>query len=98
MAEKKAAATKAAEKKTRKTSTPEERVARLEAELAAAKERAEAKANKADNLLRAQRAKLIERRDALQEKIDAITDQLGDRDAGDNLFGEADDEQLELEV
>lgn len=84
-----------AKKKERKVSTPEERIAKLEADLAAARQRAEVKANKAHDLLRTQRAKLIERRDVLQEKIDTITDELGDGDAGDNSF---DDEQPQLPI
>ena len=60
----------------RKMLTPAEKVAKLEADLAAAREKAEAQANKKFTQLREQRAKLVEKRDALNSKIAEIDEQL----------------------
>ena len=56
----------------RKVLTPAERVAKLEAELARAKEKADAKANKARNEALTRRAKLVERIEKLQAEVDSI--------------------------
>jgi hypothetical protein len=56
--------------------TPEERVAKLESELAAAKAKAEARANKERDLLLEKRTKLTNRVDALLYQIEAIDSKL----------------------
>lgn len=56
-------------KAKRTTLTPEQKIARLEAELKAARDKAEAKANKAKAEAVDKRAKLIEKRDALNDQI-----------------------------
>lgn len=71
------AETKSTEPK-RTVLTPEQRVARLEAELAAARKKAEDKANKHFTQLREKRAKLVARRDDLTKQIDAIDAELPD--------------------
>jgi hypothetical protein len=60
-----------AEKK-RTVLTDEQRVAKLEAELAAARKKAEERNTKARNTAWAQRVKLVAKRDALNEQIAAI--------------------------
>lgn len=60
--------------------TAEERVAKLEAELAAAKAKAEAKAGKAVADAKEKRAKLIVKRDALNEQILQLSVVIGDND------------------
>ena len=60
----------------RKMLTPEERVAKLEAELAAARERADKKANKERDTLVEKRNKLGQKRDALDAQIAQIEQQL----------------------
>jgi predicted nucleic acid-binding Zn-ribbon protein len=60
-----------AEKK-RTVLTDEERVAKLEAELKAAREKAEAKKNKARTVAMEKRGKLVAKRDELTKQIDAI--------------------------
>lgn len=78
---------KAEAKKTeRKVLTPEQRVAKLEAELAAARKKAEDKANKQINEAKDKRAKLVEKRDALNVQILELTEIIGD-DAS-QFFGE----------
>lgn len=62
----------------RKMLTPAERVAKLEAELKAAREKAEAKANKAKTEATEKRAKLIAKRDELNTQIDELTKVIGD--------------------
>lgn len=66
---------KAPEKK-RTVLTQEQRIAKLEAELKAAREKAEAKANKHFAQLRERRAKLVAKRDSLNEQIAAIDSEL----------------------
>ena len=61
------------DKPKRKQLTPEERVAKLEAELEAARKKAEERGNK-------QRKVLQEKRDKLATKIDQLQDQLGEID------------------
>lgn len=56
--------------------TPEQRVAKLEAELAAAKAKAEARANKEANILLERRGKLSARISKLMSDIDDIDTQL----------------------
>ena len=72
----------------RKMLTAEERVAKLEADLAAAKERAAAKADKRANELKSKIAKLKERRDRVNAQIDELETELaeeqGDDQAEDN--------------
>lgn len=65
-------------KATRKTLTPEEKIAKLEAELKAAREKAEAKTNKAKAEAVAKRAALVEKRDALTNQIKELTAIIGD--------------------
>jgi predicted nucleic acid-binding Zn-ribbon protein len=60
----------------RKVLTAEERVAKLEAELAAARKKAEAKANKAIDELQAKRKTLVEQIEERQTKVRAIDTQL----------------------
>lgn len=72
---------KAEAKATRKMLTPAERVAKLEAELAEARKKAEAKANKAKAEATEKRAKLVEKRDALNVEIAALTKVIGDEPA-----------------
>lgn len=63
-------------KPKRKQLSPEERVAKLEAELAAARERAEKKANKQRTELQAKRDKLADKINGLQKQLDEIDKQL----------------------
>lgn len=74
----KATASKAApaDKPKRKMSTPEERVAALEAQLAAARERAANKENKQVKILEDKRDALRLRRKGIDEKIEAINAEL----------------------
>lgn len=65
-----------AEKAKRITLTPEQRVAKLEAELAAAKQKAEQRANKEANTLLDRRASLMKRANEITAKIDDIDTQL----------------------
>jgi hypothetical protein len=58
--------------------TPEQRVAKLEGELAAAKAKAEAKANKASNMLLEKRSKLTARVNTLLDQIEAVDTELAD--------------------
>lgn len=67
-----------AETPKRKMLTPKERIAKLEADLAAARKKEQEKADKKANELKAKRAKLQERRDALSDQIKAITAEIGD--------------------
>lgn len=60
-------------KRERKVLTPAERIAKLEADLAAAKAKAEAKAKKQVEELKAKRGTLVVRRSELTTKIDALT-------------------------
>lgn len=60
----------------RKILTPQERVAKLEAELKAAREKAEAKAKAESDQLTERRAKIVERRDLLNTQIEEIDKQL----------------------
>lgn len=64
------------DKPKRKQLTAAERVAKLEAELAAARERAEKKANKQRDELVAKRNSLGEKRDKLDQQIQEIERQL----------------------
>lgn len=74
-----------AEDKPKRTMlTPEQRVAKLEAELAAARERAEKKANKAVNEAKDKRAKLVEKRNALDNQIAQLTATIGDGGPAEN--------------
>jgi uncharacterized coiled-coil protein SlyX len=59
--------------------TPEERVAKLEAELAAARQKAQAKANKAVNEAKAKRAKLRDKLVVLNTEHNNLTDVIGDQ-------------------
>lgn len=65
-----------APKRERKVLTAEERIAKLEADLATARAKAQAKADKANNELREKRAKLVAKRDELSAKIEEIDGQL----------------------
>ncbi len=56
--------------------TPEQRVAKLEGELAAAKAKAEARANREANLLLEKRSKLSARISKLMSEIDDVDTQL----------------------
>lgn len=56
--------------------TPEQRVAKLEGELAAAKAKAEQRANKEANVLLEKRSKLSERISKLMSEIDTVDTQL----------------------
>jgi uncharacterized protein YoxC len=58
--------------------TPEQRVAKLEAELAAAKAKADARANKEQNMLLEKRSKLTGKVNVLLDSIEAIDAQLAD--------------------
>lgn len=78
-------------KKERKTTTPEERIAQAEANLAALREKAAAKKEKASEAKRAQRAVLRSRRFELDQKIDALTAEIGDETEG------SEDEQLSID-
>ena len=62
----------------RRMLTPEERVARLEAELKAAREKAAAKSRKQADQLKEQRTKLVARRNEISDKIQAIDAQLAE--------------------
>lgn len=64
----------------RKMLTPEQRVAKLEADLAAARKKAEAKTNKAKAEATEKRAKLVAKRDALNVQILELTETIGDVD------------------
>lgn len=64
-----------APKRERKVLTDEERIAKIEAELKAAREKAEAKKNKARNAAVEQVNKLIAKRDELNAKIDALIEE-----------------------
>ena len=64
--------TPAAPKKERTVLTPQQRVAKLEAELEAARKKAEERENKARNTAWEKRAKLVAKRDELTKQIDAI--------------------------
>lgn len=63
----------------RKMLTPEQRVAKLEADLAAARKKAEAKTNKAKAEARDKRAKLVAKRDALNAQIAELNEVIGDK-------------------
>ena len=65
-------------KKERTVLTPEQRIAKLEAELKAARERAEAKLNKVKTEAAAKRVKLRDRMVALSVQHNELTDQVGD--------------------
>lgn len=65
-----------ADKVKRTVLTPEQRVAKLEAELAAAKAKAEARANKEANILLDRRASLMTRANEIAAKINDIDTQL----------------------
>lgn len=65
-------------KAKRKMLTAEERVALLEAQLAEAKAKADAKANKVKTEAKAKRATLIERRDKLNAQIAELDAVIGD--------------------
>lgn len=65
-------------KATRKTLTTAERIAKAEADLAAIKAKAAAKEDKARDEAREKRAKLVVKRNALNEQIHAFDDVLGD--------------------
>lgn len=71
----------------RKMLTPAERVAKLEAELEAARKKAEAKANKAKTEATEKRAKLVEKRDALNAQIAELTKVIGDEPATEGSEG-----------
>lgn len=73
---KKAASAPSAAKPKRTTFTPEQRVARLEAELAEAKAKAEEKGKKQADELRAKRAKLVDQVKERETKIAAIDAEL----------------------
>lgn len=62
----------------RKMLTPAERVAKLEADLAEARKKAEAKDNKAKAEAKDKRAKLVEKRDALNAQITELDVIIGD--------------------
>lgn len=64
----------------RKMLTPAEKVAKLEADLKAAREAAEAKGKVTEGKLREERAKLVTKRDALNKKIEEIDGQLPSTD------------------
>ena len=78
-------------KKTRKITTPEERIAKLEADLEAAKAKAAKRADKVGSALRVRREALITRRNKLDDQINLITAQLGE------IAGEPED-QPELPI
>lgn len=61
-----------APKKERVVLTPEQRIAKAEAELAELRRKAEEKANKGRTVAMEKRAKLVARRDKIQSDIDAI--------------------------
>lgn len=63
-------------KRKRTTLTPEERIAKLEADLEAARARAKERADKEGNKLKDQRAALVTRREGIDVKIQAIDVQL----------------------
>lgn len=65
-------ATEAKPKKQRTVLTDEQRLAKMEADLKAARERVAAKANKQANVLKEQRAKLVAKRDELNTKISKL--------------------------
>lgn len=73
---KQAAAKPEGEKKTRVTLTPAERIAKMEADLAAARERAAAGNAKKAKALVEQRDKLVAKRTEIEEKISGLTAQL----------------------
>lgn len=64
--------------KTRVHLTDEQRLAKMEADLRAARQKIEAKAAKQSDAKRAVLAKLVERRDALNTKIAALQAELGE--------------------
>lgn len=74
-----------AESKPRKTRTTAERIAALEAELAATKAKAEERAQKTTAVLREKRSKLVARRDKLNADIEALDKQIGDTPATENV-------------
>jgi seryl-tRNA synthetase len=74
----------AGDKPKRRVLTSAERIAKLEADLAAARERAAAGDKKKIDKLLAQRAKLIAKVEGLTKSIDELTEQL-------NLLGHFDD-------
>jgi hypothetical protein len=61
--------------------TPQQRIEKLEAELKAAREKAEAKANAAANQAKERKAKLVAKRDALNEEIAKLDAIIGDEPA-----------------
>lgn len=63
-------------KRTRTVLSPAERIAKLEADLAAARARVEQKDVKAASKLKADKAKLVGKRDELDKKIADIDEQL----------------------
>lgn len=63
-------------KRKRTTLTPEERIAKLEADLEAARAKAKERADKEGNKLQEQRAALVTRREGIDVKIKAIDVQL----------------------
>lgn len=62
----------------RRMLTPAEKVAKLEADLAAARKKAEERADKVINQAKEKRAKLVEKRDALNDQIRELTVVIGD--------------------
>lgn len=66
------------ETKTRVHLTDEQRLAKMEADLRAARQKIEAKAAKKSDAKRAVLAKLVERRDVLNTKIAALQAELGE--------------------
>lgn len=71
--------------------TPEQRVAKLEAELAAARKKAEERANKAKDQARDKRTKLVEKRNALNVQIAELNEIIGDGDVIGDGPDQADD-------
>ena len=86
-----------AEKPKRKMLTPAERVAKAEADLAALREKATARASKAASQLREHRAKLVAQIVERDEKIEAIDDELHALGVNDeDVELPLDDEDVEL--
>lgn len=80
-------------KRTRTVLSPAERIAKLEAELAAARESAAGRAAKKLERLQAQRTALVEKRDALDEKIKAVEGEIKEAEALANGIDEASEDE-----
>ena len=68
-----------APKRERKVLTDAERIAKLEADLKAAREKAEAKSRKQAEALIEKRTALVAKRDEIQAKIDELNKVIGDQ-------------------